>query len=312
MALNQPLEEVSTPKNDGSMENVVLEVKKIIRYLRSKWLWIAIIAVVGGAAGFAYSRSVTPLYTAECNFVLDESSGSGGGSLSALGIGFGGKGGDFFAETDNIIWLYSTRLMLQRALLSSVQKEGKKVLLVDWLIDESGMRKGMAKTPKAKQVTFLENQSDSTMTRDQNALMGSCVGLIKGKYLKVALVPKTENVITVSIKSREELFAKALTEVLVAKVNSYYIQTKTKKSAEEVALLEEKVAQYYGKMSSNIYEVASGYDDAPYANPNRQVLKVAPQRKQVDAQLSGQIYGNLVQQLELSRTDLQKQMPLIQ
>jgi uncharacterized protein involved in exopolysaccharide biosynthesis len=61
-----------------------------------------------------------------------------------------------------------------------------------------------------------------------------------------------------------------------------------------------------------MYQVASGFDNAPYANPNRLVLKVEPQRKQVDAKISGEIYGELVQQLELSRTNLQKQMPLIQ
>jgi uncharacterized protein involved in exopolysaccharide biosynthesis len=61
-----------------------------------------------------------------------------------------------------------------------------------------------------------------------------------------------------------------------------------------------------------MYAVASGFDDAPYANPQRTVLQVSPNRKKIDAEISGKIYGNIVQQLEMSRTNLQKLTPLIQ
>jgi hypothetical protein len=124
--------------------------------------------------------------------------------------------------------------------------------------------------------------------------------------------PKTENVISVTFKSKDELFSALFTEELVKNVNSYYIETKSKKAVREVNLLEKKAADYKAEMSSSMYQVASGFDDAPYPNPNRTVLQVEPQRKQVDAKISGEIYGEMVKQLELSRTNLQKQMPLIQ
>lgn len=163
-----------------------------------------------------------------------------------------------------------------------------------------------------KKVKFEAGLTDSTLTRDQNAIISRCAYMIRGKYLKVQLIPKAENVISVTFKSTNELFSALFTNELVKNVNNYYIQTKSKKAAQEVVLLEQKAAQYKSDMSNSMYQVASGYDDAPYPNPNRTVLRVEPQRKQVDAKISGEIYGQLVQQLEMSRTNLQKQTPLIQ
>jgi hypothetical protein len=313
MELKKPTLDKVADVNDTSFKEVLESIKSTFKYLKSKWLSILLLAIVGGMLGFAYTKFSKTYYVAECTFVLDEESGSKSNGLSALGLGINPKGGDFFTATDNIIWLYSTRLMLQKTLLTTVDSLGKKKLLINWFIEESELgKKEFSKNPSLRSAKFDINSKDSTLTRAQNAIISRCAGLIKTSYLKVVLVPKTENVIGVSFKSKNELFAQEFTKELVANVNGYYIQTKTKKAAAEVALLESKAGQYKSEMSSNMYQVASGFDNAPYANPNRLVLKVEPQRKQVDAKISGEIYGELVQQLELSRTNLQKQMPLIQ
>jgi hypothetical protein len=312
MGLNKPkLEAVASDVNKASLKDILLNVRVTMHYLKSKWHWILLFAVAGGIAGFLYSKFAKVYYTAECTFVLEEESGAKSGGLSALGLGFGSKGGDFFTATDNIIWLYSTRLLLQKTLLTAIDTGGKKVMLIDWFIKESA-EKDFAKYPAIRNDKFVYSPSDSILSRNQNAVIATCVYLIRSKYLKAELTPKTENVISVRFKSKDELFAQKFSEELVSNVNEYYIQTKTKKASDEVALLERKTAEYKGQMSSDIYEVAAGFDEAPYANPNRLVLKAKPQRKQVDAKISGEIYGGLVQQLELSRTNLQKQMPLIQ
>lgn len=312
MGLNQPkLEVVTSDINKASFKDILLNIRATMHYLKSKWLWILLFAVLGGITGFLYSKFAKVYYTAECTFVLEEETGAKSGGLSALGLGLGSKGGDFFATSDNIIWLYSTRLLLQKTLLTAIDTGGKKVMLIDWFIKESA-EKDFAKFAAIQNNKFIYSPTDSILNRNQNAVITNCVSMIRSKYLKVELTPKTENVISVRFKSKDELFAQKFTEELVSNVNEYYIQTKTKKASDEVALLERKTAQYKEQMSSDIYDVASGFDEAPYANPNRLVLKAKPQRKQVDAKISGEIYGSLVQQLELSRTNLQKQMPLIQ
>jgi hypothetical protein len=315
MGLQTPaLERVTETKtNDTSLQDVIKNIKNWINYLKRKWYWILLFAVIGGILGYIYSKSKKGIYIAESTFVLDEENGGkSGNGLAALGVGLGGKSSGFFEATDNIIWLYSTRLMIQETLLTSIDTAGKKVLLINWFLAESGLKKEYQKNPALSKVKFEPGVTDSILSREQNSIINRCFYLIRSKYLKVEGVAKTENVISVKFKSKDELFSALFTNALVKNVNNYYIQTKSKKAAQEVALLEKKAAEYKGQMSSEMYQVASGFDDAPYPNPNRTVLRVEPQRKQVDAKISSEIYGQLVQQLELSRTNLQKQTPLIQ
>lgn len=306
------LERVTETKtNDTSFKDVILNIKSWISYLKRKWFWILLFAVIGGILGFLYSKSVKTVYVAESTFVIDEENAAkSGNGLAALGVGLGGKSSGFFEAADNIIWLYSTRLMIQKALLTSVDTSGKSIMLINWFLAESGLQKEYLKNPVMSKVKF--DRTDSTLSREQNAIINRCAYMIRSKYLKAQMVAKTDNVISVTFRSKNELFSALFTNELVKNVNNYYIQTKSKKAAQEVALLEKKVAEYKAEMSSDMYQVASGFDDTPYPNPNRTVLRVEPQRKQVDAKISGEIYGQLIQQLEMSRTNLQKQTPLIQ
>jgi hypothetical protein len=314
-----PLTPTTTEKvsngNDASFKDVIAGIKAYVSYLKSKWLWILLFAIAGGVLGYFYCKSVKPVYVAESSFVLDEENAAkNAGGLASLGVGLNGKSAGFFTATDNIIWLYSTRLMIQKTLLTAVDTGGKKVMLINWFLAESGLQKKYNKNPALSKVKFDFNtiDADSTLSREQNSIINLCAIMIRYNYLKVVPTPKTENVISVNFKSKDELFSALFTKELVQNVNSYYIETKSKKAAREVTLLEKKAEDYKALMSKNMYQVASGYDDAPYANPNRTVLQVEPQRKQVDAKISGEIYGEMVKQLELSRTNLQKQMPLIQ
>jgi hypothetical protein len=308
------LERVTETKvNDASFKDVILNIKNWLNHLKRKWFWILLIAVIGGVLGYLYSKSTKVIYVAESTFVLDEENGAKSGSgLAALGVGLGGKSSGFFEATDNIIWLYSTRLMIQKTLLTPVDTSGKKILLINWFLKESGLQKEYQKNPILSKVKFDLGLADSTLNREQNSIISRCAFLIRSKYLKAQVVPKTDNVISVTFKSKNELFSALFANELVKNVNNYYIQTKSKKAAQEVALLEKKAAEYKAAMSSDMYQVASGFDETPYPNPNRTVLRVEPQRRQVDAKISGEIYGGLVQQLEMSRTNLQKETPLIQ
>jgi uncharacterized protein involved in exopolysaccharide biosynthesis len=47
-------------------------------------------------------------------------------------------------------------------------------------------------------------------------------------------------------------------------------------------------------------------------NPIRQVVRANVQRKQVDVQVNGQLYGELLKQLELSKIGLRRETPFIQ
>src|SRR5690349_16273245 len=97
--------------NETSFKDVLGNIKVQMNYLKSKWIWILLFAIVGGGLAYLYCKKSKIHYIAESTFVLDEENAAkGGNGLAALGVGLNGKATGFFTATDNIIWLYSTRL----------------------------------------------------------------------------------------------------------------------------------------------------------------------------------------------------------
>src|SRR5690606_16711965 len=136
---------------------------------------------------------------------------------------------------------------------------------------------------------------------------------INKNCLRVEKVDKKLNIITVTVDSKDELFAKFFNESLVRKVNDFYLETKTKKSQENVAILQQKVDSVNQVMTGAIYTVSSVADATPNQNPTRMTQRTAPiQSATAKAQVNQAILETLVQNLELSKISLLKETPLIQ
>src|SRR5690606_6776290 len=100
---------------------------------------------------------------------------------------------------------------------------------------------------------------------------------------------------------------------LVREVNEFYIQTKTKKSTDNIAILEAKVDSVRTVMSGAIYSAAKVSDATPNLNPTRQVQRIVPaQEAQFSAEANKAILSQLLQNLELSKMNLLQEQPLIQ
>ncbi len=65
-------------------------------------------------------------------------------------------------------------------------------------------------------------------------------------------------------------------------------------------------------MDVSMYQATRAIDAVPNANPMQQVLRVEPQRKQIDVQISSAIYTEIMKNLETSKFTLAKATPIIQ
>lgn len=299
-----------------SLKELILNIRKWISYVFSQWKIILIFLVVGAVAGYLYTKTKDTLYSAESTFVLDEGK-SGGNALSGLaflGMDMENASAGLFSSAKNIIWLYKSRLMLHQTLLTPVTYKGKKQLLIDIFLQENGIKeKVIDKEPSLKNLHFAERMEVDSLDKDQSSIMLSCIGLLKGdKYLDISETSKAENLITVTFKSKDEQFSKLFTETLVSNVNQYYISTRTKKTQEEIKVLERKADSARMMLNSNMYQVASTTEAVPYANPLKTTLRVAPEQKRVDVQASSAMYIELAKNLETRRMALAQETPLIQ
>lgn len=303
-------EKVNSRSGEVSLKDLILSLKRWFRYLFSKWKIIVAFACLGVALGAALYFRAKPAYVAESYFVLDEGNKSSGG-LKIEMLGLGGNDEGLF-QTDNIIWLYSSRLMLERTLLSEVDTTGKKVLLLNWFLKESGVDKQLKKDKWLKNVVFNGTLSHDSLSVLQNAVISRCVDLINKKYLVVNKLKKTDNIINVVFTSKDELLAKTFIDKIVSIVNSYYIQTKINKTSREVAILQNKADSVRQELNSSMFQTASAFDATPNLNPNLQVLRVRPQQKSVDVQVTSAIYTEVMKMLETRKVELAKETPLIQ
>jgi LPS O-antigen subunit length determinant protein (WzzB/FepE family) len=300
-----------------SMKEIILKFRAALRYLKAKMMIILIFAIIGAALGLALSILKKPVYSAVSTFVLDEGSKGGGlgqyaGLASLAGIDIGGMGGgsNGIFDGDNILELYKSRFMIEKTLLSEVNIDGKKQLLINRYIDFNELRARWKDKEHIDNISFTGNPEN--FNRTQDSIITNIVELFNKKLLTVDKLDKKLSIIKVEVSSKDELFAKSFNNKLVETVNDFYSQTKTKKSNQNIKILQHQVDSVRSVLNSSINGVASAIDAAPNANPALFILKVPSQKKQVDVQASTAIYAEMVKNLEISRMSLRQETPLIQ
>lgn len=306
--------------NDAvSIRDLVLKLISWYRYLLKRWIVIVIIGALGAGLGFGYASIKDPIYTATTTFVLE--SGDNGNALgqyaglaSMVGIDIGGSGGGIF-QGDNILELYKSRAMIAKALLTEVELDGKHELLIDYYIHFNKLKETWKDKPALSSLNFKDTvgQSGAGKNRLKDSVINSIVASINKNNLIVDKLDKKLSIIKVDVKSKDEFFAKAFNDQIVQNVNDFYVQTKTKKSLENVNILAIKVDSVRAVMNGAIYTSAAVLDATPNLNPTRQLQRSVPiQRSQFSAETNKAVLSELVKNLELSKMSLLKETPLIQ
>ena len=317
--MNNEIEKNRNVEEDEiSLKELIFKIKEWWRYLLSKWVIIVGFGLLGGALGLAYSFIKKPLYTATTTFVLEsgEKGGMGqyAGIASMMGIDLGSGGGGIF-QGDNILELYKSRTMLEKTLFSYVDSSSKD-LLVERYIEVNKLREGWKDKPELMKLNFVDGsfeKLDSKTQRLKDSVIGKVVESVGKAYLSVTKPDKKLSIIKVDVKASDEIFSKRFNEELVKNVNDFYVQTKTRKSIDNVDILQRKTDSVRTVLNGNIYTAVAIADATPNLNPTRQVQRVAPaQRAQFSAETNKAVLSSLVQNLEMAKMSLLKETPLIQ
>ncbi|MCO4293113.1 Wzz/FepE/Etk N-terminal domain-containing protein [Solitalea sp. MAHUQ-68] len=310
---DNPKEKIST--DEISLKDLIKKIKEWRLYLISKWQIILLATVLGGGVGLLYSFITKPVYTANLTFALEEDSGSGVKAYSGLASQFGidlGSGTNGAFTGDNILELMKSRSMVERALLTSVNINGKKESLADYYIGVNKLREKWANNPELSKVSFTLNSNPDKFTRLQDSLIGNFYENLFKKSLTVDKVDKKLSIISVKCKSKDELFAKSFIEALVSEVSDFYIRTKTGRSKKNVDILQAKADSIKSELYKALYGKAVSIDQVPNLNPIRQVAIVGGQKKEFEVQILATAYGEVLKNLEISKISLLKETPFIQ
>lgn len=293
-----------------TLRYLLLKLQDLFRFLFLKWKTILLLCVLGGIAGFTIAYLQKPKYIAITTFVLEENDKGGGlgqyaGLATLAGVDIGGGSNGIF-QGENIVQLYKSRLMIQKTLLSAV--EGKNMLLVDEYIAFKGLRKSWSEKPELRDLSF----NKLPFSRIQDSVFNKIVEDISANYLSISKPDKKLSLIEVDVNSENETFSKDFNDQIVKTVNTFYIQTKTKKALKDLSVLQHQADSVRSVLNKSVVNVASINDATPNLNPARQTLRSSGQLSQLNAEANKAILVQIVPSLELSKIALRKETPLIQ
>jgi hypothetical protein len=303
------------PSDEISLKELIEKGQEWYNYLLSQWKIIVLAGVIGAALGLTYSIIKKPIYTATLSFALeDEKSGGLGGALglaSSFGIDLGGGGGSVFTGS-NLTELFKSRSMVEQTLLSPVTSNGKVISLAEMYIENQGWRAEWNDDSNYKSIQFSPKVDREILTRVHDSILGVIYTDLSKNGLTVGQKDKKVDIITIDVTSTDELFSKYFTESLVTEVSDFYIQTKSKKSRENMLILERQTDSIRRELNGAITGVAAANDNTFGLNPAMNVRRVPSARRQVDVQANTAILTELVKQTELAKVTLRKETPLIQ
>jgi hypothetical protein len=305
-----------SPNDEISLKELIEKGKEWYAYLLSQWKIILVAGVVGATLGLTYAFIKKPVYTATFSFALeDEKSGGGlGGALglaSSFGIDLGGGGGSVFTGS-NLTELFKSRSMVEQTLLSPIALKGKRISLAEMYIQNEGWRERWNDIPKYKSIQFLPNADRKSFTRVHDSILGKIYFELSKTALSVGQKDKKIAIINIDVASTNELFSKYFTEALVEEVSDFYIETKSKKSRDNMLILERQTDSIRRELNGAITGVAVANDNTFGLNPAMNVRRAPSARRQVDVQANTAILTELVKQSELAKVTLRKDTPLIQ
>jgi uncharacterized protein involved in exopolysaccharide biosynthesis len=130
--------------------------------------------------------------------------------------------------------------------------------------------------------------------------------------LFVAQKDKKISIITVEVKSADELFAQYFSEAIVKEVSDFYVLTKSKKANMNMTILERQTDSVRSELNGAISGVAIANDNTFGLNSALNLKRVPSTRHQVDVQTNTSILTVLVQQTEMAKITLRNETPLIQ
>ena len=217
-------------QDEISLKELLLKIKDWYRFLLTKWLVILAAGIIGGAIGVAYAFTQKATYTASLSFVLeDEKAGGGGlggalGLASSLGMDLGGSAGGAFSGA-NLIELMKSRNIVEKSLLNPITVNGKIQSFAQYYINFNNLNKDWGSDPLLKGIVFAPDVDRSKFTLQQDSILGNIYASIAGAngLLSVAQKDKKISIISIEVKSTDELFSKAFTESIAQEVSSYYI-----------------------------------------------------------------------------------------
>lgn len=303
------------PDEGLSFRDLYDRILKLVQHLVSKWKPILVSSFLIFSLYFSYSLLRKPIYTAETTFVLETGGMELGGSLSSIasiaGLDLGGMaGGSPLFQSENIIELYRSREMLKDAFLTKWSFNGTEQLLIDRYAAFTKLRKKWDSNDRTRGVDFNIPREEMTVLHD--SLMHEVIKVFREKHLVVEKPSRQLSILSVRVVHKDQLFAKYFNEALVKRVNGFYLTTKTKRTSENLKILQFQTDSVRALLNEQMAAWSEALEEQPNVNPILKTPFNESRKLEIEIKTSSAAYQQLVTNLEMAKISHRNNTPLIQ
>jgi hypothetical protein len=244
-------------------------------------------------------------------FVIEESGGGMGGLASLAGqfgfdINSSVKGGLFTG--DNVLLFLKSEQLCRETLMTPYDS---KMSLADRYAEVKQWKEKWKKKKSIGPVDFSKFK-DGNFPRLEDSLMQVIVKEIVERDLTVAKPDKKASFIEVQSIMRDEMLSKLFSERLVSIATAKYLQSKTKIKQLNILRLQRRADSLSALLDDKSFNAAASQQELVDANP---AIRTAPLNAEIATRnktIVATIFGEVVKNLELSKTMLNQETPVIE
>lgn len=298
--------------NDWVSENLNKATKII---LTNKKMFLLVV-LIGSLLGLTYSYYRPVKYVSEITFLVEENKGMGGsGLLSSLG---GSLGMDIAGLTgssntvlsgDNVLQLLKTNSFMISCLKTPYLNDSNYTL-ADKYADVYGFRQKWASASKINRAVFF-NKPDVDI-RLQDSLMKIIVKRLEEKELSVTKPDKKLGFFKVNVNTKDEWLSKLIAERLIKIASQFYVESKVGRLQNNVTRLEKRTDSISNLLNRRTYATTEDQQLLLNLNPADINARSYAEISQRDKLVLSTIYGELIKNLEISKTALIQETPTVQ
>lgn len=302
-----------------SLKDTILKAKEWVYYLLSKWKLILIIFFIGGSIGFIRIKRQPILYNAELTYILEESNQSSNNNnlgLLAGQLGLSNPSSNMNSgmfSGSNLTEFMKSKALFEKVLLKPISINGETLTIAEYYIKIENLRPLWPKTQEYKTIKFEPNDNPENYSLNKTLIFNQIYSeLISIDRLSFDKKEKKASFSFLSVKSKNEHFAKLFCEILINTTSEFYINKKTEKAKKNVDKLQAQVDSVRLLFSNSVSEFASASDKIYNLNPALKSKGVLPIKKQVDVQANTTLLSTLISNLEMAKYNLNNETPLFQ
>ena len=242
-------------------------------YLWSNKKIIIIMGLFGSILGFTYSYINKPIYISKLSFALEEDSGSAlTGALAlagSFGLDIGREGASGAFSGTNILDLISSRSVIEKALLKPDPTNLDNPLITRYLnIGNNKLLKGK------NTITFSINEDINSMGVEKDSITGIIYNSLIMGDLNVEQENPKSSIMTITVKSKDQIFAREFAISLSNTVSELYVQTKSSKERKNLLIIEKQVDSVRNELNNSILNTAIENDKNFALNPALNINRI--------------------------------------